>query len=79
MDSNSFTQELSKILYDRALSYLNVDISVSGHDHIRIKATPLLYSAIYMATKMVSHIDMSSLCYTYVQIFDCVNFMNPSF
>ena len=46
-------QEMSKILYDRALSYLNVDIAVAGHDHIRVKATPLLYSALYAATKMV--------------------------
>ena len=58
MNSFNFMQDLSKTLYDRALSYLNVDISVSGHDHIRIQATPLLYSAIYTATKMVSHIDL---------------------
>ena len=54
MDPISFMQDFSKILYDRALSYLNVDISVAGHDHIRIGSTPLLYSAIYTATKMVS-------------------------
>ena len=50
-------QDISKILYDRALGYLNVDISVAGHDHIRIGSTPLLYSAIYTATKMVRHFD----------------------
>ena len=48
------TQDMSKLLYDRALSYLNIDIAVYGHDHVRILATPLLYNAIYTATKMVS-------------------------
>ena len=47
-------QDLSKTLYDRALSYLNVDWSVSGHDRVWIGASPLLYNVIYMATKMVS-------------------------
>ena len=47
-------QDLSKVLYDRALSYLNIDISVAGHDHIRMQSTPLLYNAIYRATKMVN-------------------------
>ena len=51
--SNDFMQELSKTLYDRALVYLNVDIAVTGHDHIWIVATPLLYNAYYTATKMV--------------------------
>ena len=54
MYSIDFIQDLSKILYDRALSYLNIDISVAGHDHIRMQSTPLLYSAIYRATKMVN-------------------------
>lgn len=48
-----FTQELSKILYDRAVSYLNIDTAVSGRDHISVAATPLLYHAIYKAAKMV--------------------------
>ena len=48
-----FTQELSKTLYDRALSYLNIDTAVSGRDHISVAATPLLYNAIYKAAKMV--------------------------
>ena len=53
MYSICFMQELSKTLYDRALGYLNVDMSVAGHDHIRIGATPLLYNVLYQATKMV--------------------------
>ena len=47
-------QDMSKLLYDRALSYLNVDLAVYGRDHVRILATPLLYNAIYKATNMVS-------------------------
>ena len=47
---------MSKLLYDRALSYLNIDIAVYGHDHVRMLATPLLYNAIYTATKMVSNL-----------------------
>ena len=46
---------MSKLLYDRALSYLNIDIAVYGNDHVRMLATPLLYNAIYTATKMVSN------------------------
>ena len=46
---------MSKLLYDRALSYLNIDIAVYGNDHVRMLATPLLYSAIYKATSMVSN------------------------
>ena len=41
---------------DRSLAYLNVDISVAGHDSISISATPLLYTLAYQATKMVTHI-----------------------
>ena len=47
-------QELSKILYDSALTYLNIDTAVSGHDHISVAATPLLYKATYKAAKMVN-------------------------
>jgi len=39
---------------DRSLAYLNVDMSVAGHDTISIAATPLLYSLAYQATKMVT-------------------------
>ena len=46
-------QEVSKLLYDRGLGYLNIDTAVSGHDHISVAATPLLYHAIYEAAKMV--------------------------
>ena len=44
---------MSKLLLDRSLAYLNVDSSVNGHDYVFISATPLLYSLIYEATKMV--------------------------
>ena len=47
-------QDMSKLLYDRALSYLNIDIAVYGHDHVRMLTTSLLYNAIYTATNMVS-------------------------
>ena len=49
------TQDISKLLYDRALSYLNIDIAVYGNDHVRMLATPLLYGVIYKATNMVSN------------------------
>ena len=62
MYSNDFIQELSKMLYDRALVYLNIDIAVAGHDHIRIAATPLLYNALYTATKMVAKYMHCLLC-----------------
>jgi len=48
-------QEMSKILDNRALSYLNVDTGVAGHDHISVATTPLLYHATYEAAKMVKH------------------------
>ena len=52
------TQDMSKLLYDRALSYLNIDIAVYGNDHVRMLATPLLYSVIYKATNMVCNVHM---------------------
>lgn len=55
------TQELSKILYDSALSYLNIDTAVSGRDHISVAATPLLYKATYKAAKMVKTASLSNV------------------
>ena len=61
-------QDVSKLLYDRALSYLNVDTAVSGHDHISVAATPLLYHAIYEAAKMVriGYFIMNTYIYVYM-------------
>ena len=69
MYSNDFIQELSKTLYDRALVYLNIDIAVAGHDHIRVAATPLLYNALYTATKMVY---ICIVCYTVMYEISCI-------
>ena len=46
-------QEFQKILGERAVAYLNVDSAVSGNYTVRMKSTPLLYSAIYEAAQKV--------------------------
>ena len=48
-------QEFQKILGERAVAYLNVDGAVSGNYTVRMKSTPLLYSAIYEAAQKVCY------------------------
>ena len=47
-------KEQVKILSDRAVAYLNVDLAIEGNVTMRAKATPLLYSLLYKVAGSVS-------------------------
>ena len=46
-------QEQVKILSDRAVAYLNVDLAIEGNASMRAKGTPLLYNILYKVAKDV--------------------------
>ena len=47
------TQHFNKVLGQRAVAYLNVDILIEGMDFLRFKSSPLLHTMIYDAAKKV--------------------------
>ncbi|XP_064600785.1 uncharacterized protein LOC135466961 [Liolophura sinensis] len=51
--STEWVEQYIKSLGERAVAYLNVDISVQGNFSLRTAASPLLYSTIYEASKKV--------------------------
>ncbi|KAK3092472.1 hypothetical protein FSP39_003224 [Pinctada imbricata] len=55
--STEWIEQYIKSLAARSVGYLNVDISVQGNFSLRALATPLLYEAIYSATRRVPNPD----------------------
>ncbi|XP_048259623.1 N-acetylated-alpha-linked acidic dipeptidase 2-like [Haliotis rufescens] len=53
LGSNEWVEQYRKNLRERAVAYVNVDISMQGNDTIRALGTPLLYRATYEAAKKV--------------------------
>ncbi|XP_067681222.1 N-acetylated-alpha-linked acidic dipeptidase 2-like [Haliotis asinina] len=53
LGSNEWVEQYRKNLRERAVAYLNVDISMQGNYSIRALGTPLLYRATYEAAKKV--------------------------
>ncbi|XP_054716263.1 putative N-acetylated-alpha-linked acidic dipeptidase [Uloborus diversus] len=53
--STEWIEENLKLLHGRAVAYINADILVAGNASIRAVASPLLYNAIFNATKEVSN------------------------
>ncbi|XP_071079774.1 N-acetylated-alpha-linked acidic dipeptidase 2-like [Haliotis cracherodii] len=53
LGSTEWVEQYRKNLKERAVAYLNVDISMQGNDTIRALGTPLLYRATYEAAKKV--------------------------
>ncbi len=51
--STEWIEENAKILNGRAVAYVNSDIIVIGNDSLSVAASPLLYHAIFNATKEV--------------------------
>ncbi|KAH7639834.1 hypothetical protein HUG17_3867 [Dermatophagoides farinae] len=51
--STEFVEDLYKILYMRAVAYINVNLVVNGNDTLSVAASPLLYHSIFNATKDV--------------------------
>jgi len=46
-------QHFSKILGQRAVAYLNLDMLLEGTDFLRFKVTPMLYPVVISASKKV--------------------------
>ncbi|XP_071079773.1 N-acetylated-alpha-linked acidic dipeptidase 2-like [Haliotis cracherodii] len=53
LGSTEWVEQYQKNLRERAVAYVNVDISMQGNDTIRALGTPLLYRATYEAAKKV--------------------------
>ncbi|KFM79964.1 N-acetylated-alpha-linked acidic dipeptidase 2, partial [Stegodyphus mimosarum] len=51
--STEWLEDNLKLLHGRAVAYINADILVAGNSSIRVVASPLLYNAIFNATKEV--------------------------
>nr|XP_027200501.1 N-acetylated-alpha-linked acidic dipeptidase 2-like [Dermatophagoides pteronyssinus] len=51
--STEFVEDFYKILYMRAVAYINVNLVVNGNDTLSVAASPLLYHSIFNATKDV--------------------------
>ncbi|RWS29270.1 N-acetylated-alpha-linked acidic dipeptidase 2-like protein [Leptotrombidium deliense] len=55
--STEWLEENYKILYSRAVAYINADVVVLGNGSITADASPLLYNVLYNATKEVPNPD----------------------
>ncbi|XP_038076194.1 N-acetylated-alpha-linked acidic dipeptidase 2-like isoform X2 [Patiria miniata] len=53
LGSTEFVEEFQRVLAARAVAYINVDSAVTGNYSLSVKSTPLLYQAIYAASKKV--------------------------
>lgn len=53
--STEWLEENLKIIQGRAVAYINADILVAGNASVRVVASPLLYNAVFNATKEVSN------------------------
>ncbi|CAG5133901.1 unnamed protein product, partial [Candidula unifasciata] len=51
--SSEWVKDHLKVLYERAVAYLNVDMSVQGNFTVKAAASPLLQDALYEAAKQV--------------------------
>lgn len=51
--STEWVEENMKVLQERAVAYINVDTAVTGNYSLGVAASPLLYRAIFNATKKV--------------------------
>ncbi|XP_062590034.1 N-acetylated-alpha-linked acidic dipeptidase 2-like [Saccostrea cucullata] len=58
--SNEWVEEYMKVLYERAVAYLNVDYAVDYNYVLTAGTSPLLQDSLYEATKMVPNPDTSS-------------------
>lgn len=47
-------QHFPKVLSQRAVAYLNIDLLIEGMDTLRYKSTPMLYDVAYRAAKKVT-------------------------
>lgn len=57
MGSTEWLEEHIKLIQARAVAYINADIVAVGNASVSVAASPLLYQAIFNATKQVQHPD----------------------
>ncbi|XP_067942512.1 glutamate carboxypeptidase 2-like [Watersipora subatra] len=57
LGSFEFTEHFSKVLGQRAVSYINADVLMEGVDFMRFKASPLLHTMVYDAAKKIPNPD----------------------
>ena len=55
-------QEKLRLLRNKAVAYLNLDIIVTGHNVLNVAANPVLHDLIYESAKEVSSLLVSSGC-----------------
>lgn len=48
-----FLQDFVKVLHDRAVVYLNVDMSTAGNSSMRALGVPMMYDSLYQTAKLV--------------------------
>ena len=51
MKSEEFVEEFNSILKERALIYINADVSFSGNEYFRAGASPIFHDLIWEITK----------------------------
>ncbi|KAK3585558.1 hypothetical protein CHS0354_022968 [Potamilus streckersoni] len=74
LGSTEFVEEYMKVLYERAVAYVNVDMLVAYTDYIIVGTSPLLQDAVYQATKMVPNPEPAS---SYKTLYDVWNAKHP--
>ncbi|XP_065943873.1 N-acetylated-alpha-linked acidic dipeptidase 2 [Magallana gigas] len=57
MGSTEWVEQYVKNLGNRAVAYLNMDMAIEGNYTLRIRATPMMQSVVYDATKKVLNPD----------------------
>ncbi|KAL3881662.1 hypothetical protein ACJMK2_028072 [Sinanodonta woodiana] len=72
--STEWVEEYMKVLYERAVAYLNVDWAVESINNLAAGASPLLQDPLYQAAKIVPNPDSSS---PYKTLYDIWNQKNP--
>ncbi|KAL3881668.1 hypothetical protein ACJMK2_028078 [Sinanodonta woodiana] len=74
LGSTEWVEEYMKVLYERAVAYINVDYAVDYIDTLVAGTSPLLHDPLYHAAKMVPNPDPTS---SYKTLYDIWNKVTP--
>ncbi|KAL3881667.1 hypothetical protein ACJMK2_028077 [Sinanodonta woodiana] len=72
--STEWVEEYMKVLYERAVAYINVDYAVDYTDYLMAGTSPLLQDPLYQAAKIIPNPDPTS---PYRTLYDIWNKTNP--
>lgn len=70
MGSTEWLEENFKILHGRAVAYINIDAIVIGNTSLNVAASPLLYHAIFNATKEVCNPNDEEVINGVMRVYD---------